>query len=151
MSALDTAGEQEKKMNGNITAPAPGADLEQRTESWCSAGAIHNFPINAGIAVRIGGRQVAVYRLRRETAATGGDLSRDEWYACDNACPHKNDNVLARGLVGDHQGELMVACPMHKKAFALSSGACLNDPDYRVRVYPIKISNGEVYVAVDAE
>ena len=109
-----------------------------------------DFPVNAGIAVKIGPRQIAVYRLRSEISS-GNRASADEWYACDNKCPHKNDNVLARGLVGDHKGELMVACPMHKKAFSLKSGACLNDPDFRVNVYPVKIETNQVLVGIDAE
>lgn len=130
-----------------LAEPAGDAVAEDKAAiDWHSIGDIAKFPINAGIAVKLNERQIAVYRFRAVDLDPGSQL--DEWYACDNTCPHKNDNVLARGLIGDHKGELMVACPMHKKAFSLKNGACLNDPDYSVQVYPVRLEGDRVMLGL---
>jgi nitrite reductase (NADH) small subunit len=61
-------------------------------------------------------------------------------------CPHKQDMVLARGLIGDQSGVPKVACPQHKKTFALDSGECLSGDAYKVRTFPVKIENGVVFL-----
>jgi hypothetical protein len=54
--------------------------------------------------------------------------------------------VLARGILGDHGGTPKVACPMHKKTFALSSGECLSGEDYRIATFPVRVDGDDVYV-----
>jgi len=105
---------------------------------WIDAGAPEDFIPNAGIAVKAGERQIAVFYF----SDTG------EWYACQNRCPHKGDMLLARGLIGDKKSEPIVACPMHKKVFSLKHGGCLNDAAYSVDVYPVKIENERVLVGL---
>ena len=135
-------------MNHLVEAASDAIPQGKGTLTWHSIGDAANFPINAGIAVKLDEQQIAVYRFRAAEVDPGSQP--DEWYACDNTCPHKNDNVLARGLIGDHKGELMVACPMHKKAFSLKNGACLNDPDYSVKVYPIRLAGDTVLLGLPA-
>ena len=77
--------------------------------------------------------------------------SRDRWYACENLCPHKREMVLARGILGEQEGTPKVACPMHKKTFSLESGQCLSGEDYKVRVFPVKIEMGAVFVSIPHE
>jgi NAD(P)H-dependent nitrite reductase small subunit len=72
--------------------------------------------------------------------------SRGEWYACQNMCPHKNAFVLSRGIVGTAGDVPKVACPLHKKPFSLESGECLSGEDFSVKVFPVKVENGEVYL-----
>jgi NAD(P)H-dependent nitrite reductase small subunit len=61
-------------------------------------------------------------------------------------CPHKREFVLSRGLLGDQNGTPKVACPLHKKTFALETGACLTGEDFRVSVFPVKVDGDDVYV-----
>ena len=91
---------------------------------------------NGGVNLKHGNLQIAVFRF-----GPSGEL-----YATQNMCPHKQDMVLSRGLLGDHQGEPKVACPMHKKTFSLRTGACLSGDDLRVRTFPVKQEDGIVYV-----
>ena len=65
--------------------------------------------------------------------------------AVDNRCPHWNEQVLARGLLGDLGGEPKVACPMHKRCYSLETGAYLNGASY-IATYPVRIEDGYVYV-----
>ncbi len=111
--------------------------MKDKVGEWTDVGHMDDFPRDAGIAVLFHGEQVAVFHF----------AERDEWYACQNMCPHREDMVLARGLTGDKQSKPFVACPMHKKAFALEDGACLNDPDYSVKTYAVKIEDSRVKIA----
>ena len=54
---------------------------------------------------------------------SSGSPAAAQWYACQNLCPHKQEMVLARGIIGDQQGVPKVACPLHKKTFSLESGS----------------------------
>ena len=58
------------------------------------------------------GKQIAVFHFAR----------RNEWYACQNLCPHKMQMILSRGMIGSEKGEPKVACPFHKKTFSLKTG-----------------------------
>ena len=68
------------------------------------------------------------------------------WYACQQMCPHKKAFVLSRGILGDTHGTPKIACPLHKKTFALDSGACLSGEDYAVQVFPVQVKGDDVYL-----
>ena len=76
--------------------------------------------------------------------------TRGVWYATRNACPHKGDMVLSRGLLGDASGVAKVACPQHKKTFCLKTGIGLNDPSLRIETFPVESREGEVFVKLPA-
>lgn len=104
------------------------------------AGRVQDFPEDSGAAVKIGSRQIAVYRM-----------PEGRWYACNNECPHEKQMVLARGLTGDKKGEPIVACPMHKRVFSLETGNCLGDAKYSVTTYPVEIEGDQVYLLLPGE
>ena len=106
--------------------------------TWFKAAPVAAFPENGGACVKHGDEQIAVFNLK------GGQ----EWYASENRCPHKQQMILARGIVGDSCGEPKVACPFHKKNFSLVSGENLNGEAYRIKVYPVKVENGFVYLGI---
>src|SRR6185436_12180673 len=61
-------------------------------------------------------------------------------------CPHKKAFVLSRGIVGS-QGDIpKVACPLHKKTYSLQTGECTSGEDYSVKVFPVKVADGDVYL-----
>lgn len=57
-------------------------------------------------------------------------------------------NVLARGIVGDRQGEPMVASPLYKQHYSLVSGQCLEDEAVSVPVYPVRLRQGNVEIGL---
>ena len=118
-----------------LPIPAPETDGE-----WVWVARVDQVPRDGGITVPYGNTQIAVFNF----------ASRDEWYATQAMCPHRKDMVLARGLLGTHQGEPKVACPLHKKTFSLLSGAGLSDPQYRVQTFPVKAVGGDVLVELPA-
>jgi nitrite reductase (NADH) large subunit len=103
---------------------------------WVNVGRVEDFPCDGGRAIKYGATQIAVFHF----------ASRQEWYACQNMCPHRREFVLSRGILGDTQGVPKVACPVHKKAFALASGECVSGEDYSVAVFPVKVEGGAVCV-----
>ncbi len=114
--------------------------LETTTDiTWFKAAPVTAFPENGGACVKYKNEQIAVFNF----------TARGEWYASQNLCPHKMQMILSRGLIGDAMGEPKVACPYHKKTFSLCSGENLNGDDYRIKVYPVKVENGYVYVGVE--
>lgn len=79
---------------------------------------------DAGVAVRAGDDQVAVF------------LTEEGIFALDNLDPFSGAAVLARGIVGDVKGKLVVASPMYKQHFCLKTGVCLEDPERSIRSWP---------------
>ena len=55
------------------------------------------------------------------------------------------------GRHGDKNGVAKVACPVHKKTFSLETGAGLNDKEFSIQVFPVKIDGDDVYVAIKKE
>src|SRR5688572_417402 len=86
------------------------------------------FP-DCGVAALLDGKQIAIFRV-----------GEDQVYALDNYDPNSEANVLARGLVGDINGEPVIASPIYKHHFSLITGRCIEDPDQSVLAYPARIS-----------
>lgn len=59
-------------------------------------------------------------------------------------CPHKQQFVLGRGIVGDADGTPKVACPLHKKTFSLESGACLSGDPYQIETFSVRVIGDDV-------
>jgi len=96
-------------------------------------GPLDAIPVGGGKAFTVSERSVAVFR------PSAGGL-----FAAQNSCPHAA-GPLASGMVGANS----VICPLHYWKFDLETGACVNDPSYRIRLYKVREENGEVYVAVE--
>jgi nitrite reductase (NADH) large subunit len=103
---------------------------------WVNVGCVDDFPHDGGAAIKYGKVQIAVFRFSNSGA----------WYACQNMCPHKRAFVLSRGITGTQGNTPKVACPLHKKTFSLETGECLSDESYSVKVFPVKVERGEVYL-----
>ncbi len=106
---------------------------------WFLACSEEDIPENGGACVKYKNEQIAIFNFKR----------RGEWYATQNLCPHRQQMVLSRGIIGTQGDEPKVACPFHKKTFSLRSGKCLNSSEPSIRTYPIKVENGLVYVGVE--
>lgn len=109
---------------------------EGEVKVWFKAARTHEFPENGGACLRYKDMQIAVFNFSR----------RNEWYACQNLCPHKMQMVLSRGMIGSKEGEPKVACPFHKKAFSLKTGECLNAEECSIAVFPVRIEDGYVHI-----
>ncbi len=106
--------------------------------TWYAACPTDHVPEGGGACVLLDGRQIALYNFAR----------RNEWYATDNECPHRQQMALSRGMIGSQGDEPKVACPFHKKTFSLRTGNCLNDDGYQIATYPVKVVDGMVYIGL---
>lgn len=112
------------------------------TIEWILACYTDDVPENGGVCMKHGDEQIAIYNFKR----------RNEWYATQNLCPHKQQMALSRGMIGSAGDacEPKVACPFHKKTFSLLTGECLSGDEYQIKTYPVKVEDGKVYVGVSA-
>lgn len=134
---------QQPTNNSNTVKVLSGMNLMNNTPAkhqdvkvWFKAARVQDFPENGGACIKYQDLQIAVFNFTR----------RNEWYACQNMCPHKMQMVLSRGMIGSHQGEPKIACPFHKKTFSLKTGECLNAEECNISVYPVRIENGYVHI-----
>ncbi len=110
--------------------------LEQK--KWVKVGTVADFPHDGGATIKYGKVQIAVFNF----------TSKNEWYACQQMCPHKKAFVLSRGIIGDANGTPKVACPLHKKTYSLTSGECLTGGDYAVQVFPVNVIGEDVFLSL---
>ncbi|WP_078547798.1 nitrite reductase small subunit NirD [Litchfieldia alkalitelluris] len=96
-------------------------------------GSIHELPDRLGKTVRVGEREVAVFKL------SGGSVR-----AVENRCPHKG-GVLSEGIIS---GEF-VFCPMHDWKICLDDGK-VQEPDHGcVKTFKTSIEGNEVYLYLE--
>ncbi len=107
--------------------------------SWKLACRTDDAIDNGGVCVKIGNEQIALFYFKR----------RNEWYATQNECPHKKQMILSRGMIGSLGDKPKVACPFHKKTFALDTGECLSGDECAIRTYPVKVEAGLVYISLE--
>ncbi len=103
---------------------------------WFKAGKTNDFPSDGGNCIKYKNKQIAIFNFER----------RNQWYACQNLCPHKMEMVLSRGMIGSADDIPKIACPLHKKTFSLVDGSNLSGDDLKIATYPVKIEDDEVFV-----
>jgi nitrite reductase (NADH) small subunit len=103
---------------------------------WFKVGSTKDFPADGGGCIKYKNKQIAIINFER----------RNEWYACQNACPHKMEMVLSRGMTGSADEIPKIACPLHKKTFSLVDGSNLNGEEYSIATYPVRVIANEVFV-----
>lgn len=105
------------------------------TGEWIAVCKLADIVPNTGVCALVGGHQVAVFRL-----------DDDSLYAIDNHDPFSRANVLSRGIVGDLKGELVVASPVYKQHFSLTSGHCVEDSAVRIAVFRVRVEDESILV-----
>ncbi|MFA6052745.1 MAG: nitrite reductase small subunit NirD [Methylobacter sp.] len=108
---------------------------------WIDVCSVDDLQSDSGVCALVEGRQVAVFSIQEQ----GGG---QEVYAIGNYDPFGKANVLSRGLCGDINGQPVVASPLYKQHFNLSTGVCLEDETVAIPAYPVRIENGSVQVSI---
>ncbi|MCY9803718.1 nitrite reductase small subunit NirD [Vibrio scophthalmi] len=98
---------------------------------------INDIVPGTGVCALVNGEQVAVFRPSQEPQV----------FAISNTDPFYQSNVLSRGLICEHKGELWVASPLKKQRFNLASGVCMEDASFSVKSYSARVKNGVVEIA----
>jgi nitrite reductase (NADH) small subunit len=95
------------------------------------------LPVDRAVCVLVDGEQVALVRT-----------SDDDLYAVGNFDPIGKAMVMSRGIVGCRSGRDVLVSPLHKQAYDLETGHCLDKEGYRLPVHDVRVVNGLVEVRV---
>jgi nitrite reductase (NADH) small subunit len=107
----------------------------RNTKDWLPVCRVAQLEVHRGATALAHGQAIALFRTRDDTV-----------YALGNHDPFARASVLARGIVGTRGGVPFVASPVHKHAFDLRSGRCLDDPHASVPAYLVRVVEGMVLV-----
>lgn len=113
--------------------------VDLRTGRWTAVCPLAAILPDTGVTALVDGVQVAVFAL-----------SDGSVHCLDAHDPCSGANVLGRGIVGDVDGVDVVASPVHKQRFVLSSGRCL-DADAAVVTHAVRVVDGRVEVRLADE
>ena len=105
---------------------------------WIDVCAVDDLQPNSGVCALVEEQQVAVFYMPKEQTV----------YAIHNYDPIGKANVLSRGLIGDINGEPVVASPLFKQHFSLVTGSCLEDGTVEVDVFDVRIAGGRVEIGI---
>ena len=110
---------------------------EMNELDWVDVCALDDVTPNTGVGALVEHQQIAIFRVGAEKRV----------YALSNQDPFSQAFVMSRGIIGDLQGERVVASPIYKQHFSLATGRCLEDKDQKLLVFPSKIENGRVWIS----
>ena len=111
--------------------------MSQDTLTWTDICAVDDILPSTGVCALVQGRHVAVFRL-----------GQDRFFAIDNVDPKSGASVLSRGLLGNLGERVVVASPLYKNHFDLSTGECIEAAEHSVRAHGVRLDGGRVHVAV---
>ncbi|NCT79204.1 nitrite reductase small subunit NirD [Pseudomonas stutzeri] len=111
------------------------------TVTWRALCSRQDLVAHSGVVAWLDGEQVALFHL--PDTETG-----DQVFAIANKDPKSGANVIGRGIVGQLKGDLVIASPLYKQHFRLADGTCLEYPEQRLRVWPVRLNGDAVEIAV---
>ena len=94
---------------------------------------------DSGVVVWLDGAQVALFYLPG---------NEQPLYAVGNRDPKSGANVIGRGLLGKLGDDLVIASPLYKQHFRLADGSCLEHPEQRLQVWPVRINGSSVEIGL---
>ena len=98
-------------------------------KQWVQAVKVSDIPEGGGILFEPEGKAIAIFK------------SGENFFAIDNACPHRG-GPLAEGHLENRE----VTCPWHAWAFDVKTGACINAPGVQVNTYAVKTEDDIIFV-----
>lgn len=105
---------------------------------WIDVCHVEDLQPNSGVCALVQGQQVAIFYMPEDKSL----------FAVNNFDPFGKANVLSRGMIGDIEGEPMVASPLYKQHFNLRTGVCFEDESVKIEAYDIRITNDRVEVGM---
>lgn len=103
------------------------------SENWIDAAALDAVPDDDVVGIDIGGMDVALYKVGSEVFATA------------NTCTHGQARLSDGFLEGCE-----IECPLHQGRFDVRNGKAMCAPlTEDLRVFPVKIENGRVFVTLE--
>ena len=105
--------------------------------SWISLVPFDRLPVDRGVCVLVAGQQVALVRT-----------SAGVVHALDNLDPISGAMVMSRGIVGSRGDRDVLISPMHKQAYDLLTGECLDVAGVWLTVHDVHVRDGIVEVGL---
>ena len=105
---------------------------------WQKVCDLQQITPGTGVCALVNGEQVALFRPYQD----------EQVFAINNMDPIAKSNVLSRGIICEHQGELWVASPLKKQRFSLNDGRCLEDEKFNIASYEVRVTNDVVEMPV---
>ncbi|QMV13928.1 nitrite reductase small subunit NirD [Vibrio spartinae] len=96
---------------------------------WQQLCNVNDIIPGTGVCTLVNQTQVALFR----------PYTDEQIFAVDNYDPIAQANVLSRGIICEHHAELWVASPVKKQRFNLSDGRCLEDEQFNIRAYSVRV------------
>ncbi|MBW0106093.1 nitrite reductase small subunit NirD [Pseudonocardia sp. KRD291] len=115
----------------------PAARVGTEVSGWLHVCPLQRLQPGRGVAALVGDTQVAIFRMED-----------DVLYAVGNVDPYTGAAVISRGIVGDRGGVPTVASPVHKQAFRLDDGRCLDDPAVSLGVYRTRVCGADLQIGL---
>ncbi|BAN49820.1 nitrite reductase small subunit NirD [Metapseudomonas resinovorans] len=119
----------------------PNLQTVEVSECWQSLCARQDLVPNSGVVAWMEGAQVALFYLP-------GEQEGRQLFAVDNHDPLADANVIGRGIVGHLGGSLVIASPLYKQHYRLEDGTCLEYPEQRLRVWPVRLAGDVVEIGL---
>jgi nitrite reductase/ring-hydroxylating ferredoxin subunit len=82
-----------------------------------------------GLVVEAAGRHIAIFKV-------GG-----QFHAVDNRCLHQGASLGDGFLEG-----ACITCPWHGWRYDVVSGTCLDNPQLKLRTFPLRLEGEEIWV-----
>jgi len=110
--------------------------MDTENQSWVDVCDISELAENIGQCALINGKQIAVFCV----------AGTEDVFGIDNFDPFSDANVISRGILGDLGGKVVVASPIYKQHFELSTGQCLEDAAVKLNTYKVRVVDERVQI-----
>lgn len=104
----------------------------EMSQKWYPVCLVDDIPLREGRCVSFGEHRVAMFNL--------GGVVR----AVQNECPHKQGPLSDGMITGEN-----ITCPLHTRTFDLKTGASLKEGEGQLKVYPVRVVDGRIFVAFE--
>lgn len=126
----DSSGERYRDHGDTTPIRREAAQVLANSYSgWNEVCNLEQIPHNQGYPLRIGDREIALFRYEHEVVAL------------DNICPH-----LYYRLANGPQVDDVVTCPGHCLRFNLKDGHCIDDESFWVNRHEVKLEGNRIFV-----
>jgi nitrite reductase (NADH) small subunit len=104
------------------------------SSNWVTVCANDDLIVDTGLCALHEGEQVAIFKVSQ----TG------EVFALQNFDPIGKANVLSRGLLASSGDDTYIVSPLYKQHFCLQTGACLEDENFQLKVFPVRLFSDQI-------
>tara|TARA_R110001583_G_scaffold43470_1_gene138318 strand:- start:1983 stop:2330 length:348 start_codon:yes stop_codon:yes gene_type:complete len=114
--------------------------MTTKNQQWFDICKLDDILPSMGRCALFNEQQVAIFRVLDQNG-------QEQFFAIDNYCPFSESNTLSRGLTGSLTDKIVVASPIYKQHFELSTGLCLEDESVSVKTYPVRLNGCTIQLA----